>query len=109
MTEIRRFLKKPQYLDCVKVYKDTDGRRGISYGTVLNIEISTDWDEASEKAVREIVVLKKSDVTFELSQCDFCLPDHKVRFEDQKKPAKPKHSDREELFMDAKIYKILGI
>jgi hypothetical protein len=74
--EIKRFLKTPKKGDIVKVYH----QKKCSYGIVEMIIIDDDLEEKYKKTKREIVLLKKTQQEYPLINCDFCLPESKIKF-----------------------------
>lgn len=69
--DVERFIKTPKEGDTVKVYMTS----GVApkYGVVKRIYIINK---------REIAILSKLNKTLDLYECDFCLDERKIIFED---------------------------
>lgn len=65
-----KFIKLPIKGNKVKVYLNDDIH--VLYGVVKRVE---------KYINREVVILEKSKNEFTLSECDFCLPENSVFFE----------------------------
>jgi hypothetical protein len=84
MEKFKDFSRTPQPGEKVKVYGKPNSINGeVSYGTVSHLEVDTKERKVSDDKIKRIVVLKKTDREFSLSEIDFCLVKKRVRFENQ--------------------------
>ena len=70
---IHRFIKAPKKGNVIKVFDSRD--RFVYFGIAQKIKVKTNEQNGVK---REVVVVEKTDKTYQLSEVDFFLPESKV-------------------------------